>query len=83
MQATTLLNCSGLISIDVEPGFNCNLYLNTCANVSKDSVLNILSHYKEKCGRTLTLHANVADNWTQEELQQLADYYGVNITKAT
>lgn len=65
-------NLSGLITIDVEPEFNCNLPLGTCANVSQESVLNIITHYKSKSGKTLTLHANVFDN-IPDEVKAMAE----------
>ena len=81
IQATSFLNCSGLISIDVESGFAGDLYLNTCANVSQESVSNIITNYDNGSGKKLVLHADVFANIPASEITRAANK-GLTIAQA-
>ena len=81
IQATSFLNCSGLINIDVESEFAGDLYLNTCANVSQESVSNIITHYDNGSGKKLVLHADVFANVPASEITR-ANEKGLTIAQA-
>jgi hypothetical protein len=81
INATSFLNCGGLVNINVESGFNANLPLPTCQNVSQESVSNIITNYLNNSGRTLTLHANVFANIPESEIMR-ANEKGLTIAEA-
>lgn len=73
--------CSGITNFDVEDGFNCNLPLNTCANISQESVSKIITHYKESSGKIFTVHADVFANIPESEKTR-AKNKGLSIASA-
>lgn len=81
IHSTSFSGCTGIKTFTVEQGFNCDLPLGYCSALTVDSVVGIINNYKDASGKTLTVHANVFAQLT-EDIIATATNKGLTIAEA-
>lgn len=80
VQQNAIFSAAGMKTLTVAEGFNANLPLQQCPNLTLESVSGIITNFKSASGKTLTLHSNVFESVPAEEILR-ANNKGLNIAQ--